>query len=75
MSDGSIRLSEEVKAHLDRHRRAGESDEDVILRLTERDPWAGFGALAECDQDTREGIERLHDEVHEGIRRDLERST
>jgi len=54
MSDDSIRLSEEVKG-LDRHKRAGESYEDVILRLTERDPWAGFGALAECDQDTRGG--------------------
>lgn len=75
MSDTSIRLSEEAKARLDLHKRAGESYEDVILRLTERDPWAGFGALAETDQDTREGMERVREEMREGIRNDMERST
>jgi len=73
MDDDSIRLSEVVKARLDLHKRAGESDEDVILRLTERDPWAGFGALADTDEDTHDGMERVREELREGLRSDVER--
>lgn len=73
MDDDSIRLSKVVKARLDLHKRAGESDEDVILRLTERDPWAGFGALAECDQNTRGGMEIVREKMREGLRSDVER--
>ena len=52
MSSTSIRLSKEAKARLDRFKQEGESYEDVIMRLTERDKWAGFGALSEGDTDT-----------------------
>lgn len=68
MGTTSIRLSTEAKTRLDLYKREGESYEDVILRLTERDPWAGFGALANTEQDTREGMER----VRKKMRRDME---
>ena len=66
MADTSIRLSEEAKARLDRFRRQGESYEDAVVRLTERDRWAGFGALADTETDTREGIYRLRVWLREG---------
>lgn len=47
ISDTSIRVSEAAKERLQLHKREGESYDDVIMRLTERDPWAGFGALAD----------------------------
>ncbi|MEF8776860.1 MAG: antitoxin VapB family protein [Haloarculaceae archaeon] len=75
MSDTSTRLPEEAPARLDRHKRVGESYADVILRLTERDPWAGFGSLAGSEQDTREAMERVRDETREGIRNDVYQST
>lgn len=68
MGTTSIRLSTEAKTRLDLYKREGESYEDVILRLTERDPWAGFGALADAEQDTGEGMRR----IREKMRRDME---
>lgn len=53
MGDTSIRLSEEAKHRLDVHKRADESYEDVILRLTEGDKWAAFGI---ADGDVAEGM-------------------
>lgn len=67
MSDTTIRLSSEAKARLDLHKRADESYEDVIVRLTEGDRWAGFGALAEEDGETREGMARMREEMREGM--------
>ncbi|WP_201740305.1 DUF7557 family protein [Salinigranum halophilum] len=68
----SIRLSKEAKARLDRFKREGESYEDVILRLTERDKWAGFGVLSETPTDTREGLERMREAIREGVTDDIE---
>ncbi|MFC6756702.1 antitoxin VapB family protein [Halomicroarcula sp. GCM10025894] len=45
MSGTTIRLSEEAKERLTLLKRKGESYEDVIMRLTETDKWAGFGVL------------------------------
>lgn len=63
MSGTSIRLSEEAKARLDLYKREGESYDQVILRLTERDVWTGFGALAEENADTREGLAAVRDRM------------
>ncbi|WP_201741148.1 DUF7557 family protein [Salinigranum halophilum] len=70
----SIRLSKEAKARLDRFKREGESYEDVILRLTERDKWAGFGVLSESETstDTREGLGRMREAMREGVTEDIE---
>jgi predicted CopG family antitoxin len=72
MPDTSIRLSVEAKERLARHKRPGESFEDVILRLTSDDKWAGFGALSEADGDLQEGMERVRKEMREGIAQDIE---
>ena len=72
MSSTSIRLSKEAKARLDRFKREGESYEDVIMRLTERDKWAGFGVLSETDTDTRAGMNRMRKEMREGTTEDIE---
>lgn len=71
MTDTTIRLSTEAKARLDLHKRADESYEDVILRLSEGDRWAGFGALAEEDGETREGMARMREETREGMAEDV----
>jgi predicted CopG family antitoxin len=72
MPDTSIRLSVEAKERLARHKRPGESFEDVIVRLTSEDKWAGFGALSEADGDLQEGMERVREEMREGIAHDIE---
>lgn len=72
MSDTSIRLSFEAKERLERHKRPGESYEDVILRLTGKDKWAGFGALSEAEGDLQEGMERVREEMRRGMDEDIE---
>ena len=72
MPSTSIRLSKEAKARLDRFKRAGESYEDVIMRLTEREKWAGFGVLSERDSDTRDGMNRIREEMRAGVTEDIE---
>ncbi len=63
MGDTSIRVSEEAKDRLDLYKREGESYEDVILRLTERDKWAGFGILSETERETRPGMNRMREQM------------
>lgn len=75
MSDTTIRLSREAKARLDRHKRGDESYEDVIMRLTEGDKWTGFGALADEDEDTREGMQRMREEMRDGMAQDVDEGT
>lgn len=70
ISDTTIRLSTQAKARLDLHKRADESYEDVIMRLTGGDRWAGFGALAEEDGETREGMRRVREEMRDGMAED-----
>lgn len=72
MSDTSIRVSEEAKRRLDLYKREGESYEDVILRLTERDRWAGFGILTDTETDTRAGMAKMRDELRAGMAEDVE---
>lgn len=74
MGDTSIRVSKEAKARLDLHKREGESYEDVILRLTERDKWAGFGALADAETVTRDGMQHVRERMRSKMRDDIEDS-
>jgi predicted CopG family antitoxin len=72
MSDTSIRVSHEAKRRLDLYKREGESYEDVILRLTGRDRWAGFGVLSETEKDTRAGLAEMREQLREGTESDIE---
>jgi len=72
MSDTSIRVSEEAKRRLDLYKRDGESYEDVIVWLTERDRWAGSGVLAETDTETRAGMAEMREQLREGMTEDVE---
>lgn len=72
MGDTSIRVSDETKTRLDLYKREGESYEDVILRLTEQDKWAGFGILSDSEPDTRTGLNRIRAEMRDGMDEDLE---
>lgn len=74
MGDTSIRVSEEAKDRLDLHKREGESYEDVIMRLTERDKWTGFGVLSETETETRAGLERMREEMRAGTTDRIEES-
>lgn len=66
MGDTSIRVSDEAKDRLDLYKREGESYEDVIMRLTERDKWVGFGALSDTDGETRTGMNTIREEMRSG---------
>lgn len=71
MGDTSIRVSDEAKARLDLYKREDESYEDVIMRLTEGDRWAGFGALADEGGETRDGMARMREEMRDGMAEDV----
>ena len=71
MGDTSIRVSDEAKHRLDLFKREGESYEDVIMRLTERDKWAGFGALSEEKTNTKTGMQELREELRSGMDDDV----
>lgn len=71
MGDTSIRVSEEAKQRLDLYKRDDESYEEVIIRLTERDKWAGFGALSDSTGDTRDGMKQIRDEMRAQIDDDV----
>ena len=71
MGDTSIRVSDETKTRLDLYKREGESYEDVIRRLTERDPWTGFGVLSDTATETREGMQRIRENVRAGLNEDI----
>jgi predicted CopG family antitoxin len=73
-ADEQIRVSERVKEKLDRHRREGESYNDVLERLlgeqTEADFYDGFGMLADEAADwIREKREAAAEERKERTRR------
>lgn len=72
MGDTSIRISEEAKERLELAKREGESYDDVIMRLARTDKWLGFGALADAEQDTREGMEEVRREMRERTEHDLD---
>ncbi|CAI50423.1 DUF217 family protein [Natronomonas pharaonis DSM 2160] len=59
----SIRLSEEAKSRLDLYKREGESYDDVIIRLTSDDKWAGFGVASSDPKESREGMEAIRDRM------------
>lgn len=71
MSDTSIRVSDEVRHRLELEKREGESFDDVLRRLTSSDKWSGFGALADEDGDTREGMEQVRGQLRDGLDDDV----
>lgn len=72
MGDTTIRLSDDAKERLRLAKREGESYDDVIMRLTARDKWAGFGALADGNRETRSGLAKMREELREGMNDDIE---
>jgi len=72
MSDTSIRISQEAKQRLDLYKREGDSYEDVIRRLTERDKWTGFGTLSETETETKSGLDKMRAEMRSGMADDIE---
>lgn len=67
-----IRVSDAVKRELDRHRREGESYNDVIERLLagERDLLAGFGRWSDDHAErVRENREQANQQSTERMRR------
>ncbi|MFC7058398.1 DUF7557 family protein [Halovenus salina] len=72
MGSTSIRVSDETKDRLDLFKREDESYEDVILRLTERDKWTGFGVLSDAAADTDEGMDNIREELRTGTTDDIE---
>lgn len=74
MSDTSIRLSEEAKARLDLHKRPDESYNDVILRLTTDDKWAGFGVATGDPAEAREGMTEIRERIRTDLAEDVEES-
>ncbi|MFA9417894.1 antitoxin VapB family protein [Natrinema sp. HArc-T2] len=56
----SIRLSEEAKSRLDLFKGDDESYNDVIIRLTSDDKWAGFGIASSTDD---EGMDEIREEM------------
>lgn len=73
MGETSITITEEAKNRLDLHRRDGESYSDTIIRLTEQDKWAGFGIASGSSEDTREGMEKIREEMNQSMEEDIER--
>jgi len=71
MGDTSIRVADETKERLDLYKREGESYDDVIIRLTERDKWASFGLLSETDTETRDGLNRIRKEMRTNVTADM----
>ncbi len=74
MGDTSIRVSDEAKHRLDLFKREGESYEDVIMRLTERDKWAGFGVISDTEADTRAGMDKIRSEMRDRMVEGIEES-
>jgi predicted CopG family antitoxin len=73
-ADEQIRVSDRVKSHLDRHRREGESYNDVLERLLEEDTegnfYDGFGILSDEKADwIREKSEDAKEKRKERMRR------
>lgn len=73
MSETAITITEEARNRLDLHQRDGESYSDVIMRLTEQDKWAGFGIASGNSEDTREGMEKIREEMNQSMGEDIER--
>ncbi|WP_394742665.1 DUF7557 family protein [Natronococcus roseus] len=70
----SIRLSEEAKSRLDRFKREGESYNDVILRLTSEDKWAGFGIASSDSERSKEGMEEIREQMRSRMDHRVEES-
>jgi len=66
----SIRISRDAKERLDLHKRDDESYDDIILRLTSTDKWAGFGVAGGDPEASREGMADLRDSMRESMDRD-----
>lgn len=66
-----IRVSETAKARLDLHKREGESYTDVIMSLTSRDKWAGFGIASGDPEAASEGLDNIRADMREQMARDI----
>ncbi|MFC4356806.1 antitoxin VapB family protein [Halobium salinum] len=69
MSSTTIRVSERTRDFLERHKREGESFDDVINRLLadDTDPMSGFGAWA--DSGLADAVEEVREEMDEEFER------
>ena len=63
----SIRLSDEAKSRLDLFKGDDESYNDVIIRLTSDDKWAGFGIASNSDD---EGMDEIREQMRSRIETD-----
>lgn len=63
MNNTVIRLPEEAKARLDRHKRPDESYNNVILRLITDDKWAEFGIAAGNPARARERMAKIRERM------------
>ena len=70
MSDKTIRVSEDTWKRLRDLKRPDESFDDLVTRLTTRDKWSGFGALA--DTGVSDGMDDARDRLEAELRRDVE---
>ncbi|OIB58201.1 DUF7557 family protein [Natrialba sp. SSL1] len=68
----SVRLSEEAKSRLDLYKREGESYNDVIIRLTSEDKWAGFGVASSDPAESREEIEEIREQMRDRMNEHVE---
>ena len=67
MGDTSIRLSTEAKNRLDLFKKDNESYNDAIMRLTERDQWAGFGIAHGDPANARDGLDDIRQQMRSTI--------
>jgi hypothetical protein len=72
MSDTTVRVSADTRRRLELARREGESLDDVLRRLADRDRWLGFGALAAEDGRTGEGTRRCRRALLDAVEADLD---
>lgn len=68
----SIRLSEEAKSRLDLFKREDESYNDVIIRLTSTDKWAGFGIASSDPTVSREGLDEIRETMRDRMDHHIE---
>lgn len=71
MCDVTIRISPAAKARLDRVKRDGETYNDVILRITSTDQWAGFGIADGDASKSRKGITKIHSAMRDSMTTDI----
>ncbi len=69
MPDTSIHVSEAARRRLDLFKQDDESYNDVIMRLTSRNKWAGFGIASNDPVHAREGLAAIRNDMRETMSR------